>query len=414
MKKAWYILLQFELLLAGLFLIFIDHTSIGLVGLEMSENLRNMGLIPILSTGGYCFAVSGLATFVFPVRRFLSSNRITSYLIPAQLTAVFALLAMEIVLRIVLFTEPIARVNTNWFGELPADGTHFYWASEGFSITKYDGLPGEIHTPYTGGRNIVVLGDSLVEGLPTSDDQKIASELETMLRKDGECFDVHNLGRSGHSIADYTVNIPKYIHMYDPVVIAILLYETDFIESMDSSRDNYFTRDQTSRLETVSKFESIETPFRVSEPFLTLRPMLIISGYNRLSQMKQLAHKSSRVEEIPYQGMDEELGKMQLDALVEACDGIPLVLINFPYIPFAEGNEIRFHEEDYEKLNSIMASQSGFTYIDSMPVFRQHIESGQLPIGFINGPTFAWGHLNGFGSQVVARLLREEIKKVVE
>lgn len=414
MKKTWYVLLQFELFLIGFVLIFIDYISVVLIGYEMAAEFKKLGIFPVLSAGGYCFMALGLFSFLPAVERYLRSNRISSYLIPAHFMSILALMTMEVILHIAVFTEPIFRINTNWFGELPAQNTSFYWASEGFSITKYDGLPGEIHTPYTGGKKVVVLGDSFMEGLLTHDRQKIASVLETTLRQEGDLFDVHNLGRSGHSIADYAVNIPKYIHMYDPEVIAILLGESDFIEAMDSSRDNHFTRDDAGRLKTVSKYVSVEEPLIVSEPFFTLRPMLIVSGYNRFSQMKQLALKASRIEEAPYQGMDVELGKEQLNALVDASDGIPLILISYPYISFVDGNEIVFRAEAYEKFNAAMTPQTGFHYIDSVPHFRQYIKSGLLPVGFINGSTFAWGHLNAFGNEVIASLLADEIKRVVE
>jgi len=148
------------------------------------------------------------------------------------------LLMLEVFIRIFVIKSPYLHFISE-LGIVPLDYSVAVWGVEGYGVTHYL-ENGEIITPRDSGLSVVVLGDSYTEALQVHDDQKYVSVAENILHERGQEMNLHNLGASGRCIADYVFIAPFVNRTYSPEVIVLQVSETDFMESMDVSRQNYF------------------------------------------------------------------------------------------------------------------------------------------------------------------------------
>jgi lysophospholipase L1-like esterase len=149
------------------------------------------------------------------------------------------LLILEVFVRVFFIKSPYLHLIEG-LGVVPVDNSVSVWGVEGYGVTHYLGN-GEISTPQdSGGISVVVLGDSYTEALQVNDDQKFVSVSESILYERGLEINLHNLGASGRCIADYVYIAPFVQNTYSPDIIVFQISETDFMESMDISRQNFF------------------------------------------------------------------------------------------------------------------------------------------------------------------------------
>ncbi|MDO9300398.1 MAG: hypothetical protein Q7T89_03405, partial [Anaerolineales bacterium] len=111
------------------------------------------------------------------------------------------LLILEVVIRIFII-KPAYEHFVPGLGIVAVDNAVTVWGVEGYGVTHYLSN-GEISTPYQSEISVVVLGDSYTEAVQVNDDQKFVSVAENVLQERGLKMDLHNLGASGRSIADY-------------------------------------------------------------------------------------------------------------------------------------------------------------------------------------------------------------------
>src|SRR5512143_2260774 len=116
------------------------------------------------------------------------------------------LLILELVVRLFVIRLPYQR-DVPYRGYVPVDNSTAIWGIEGYGTTHYLSN-GEIATPDQTGTPVVILGDSFTEALQVNDKEKYVSVAETILHQRGIQADLHNLGASGRSLADYVYIAP--------------------------------------------------------------------------------------------------------------------------------------------------------------------------------------------------------------
>lgn len=409
--NIWLILFSIELLLAG----FLLCVKAIFTGLNIPINVNWSGYSSLFPAAGISLFLAGIVLIAIPkVNIYLRYNKISAYLIPMHIWCLFVLIGMELFLRVTVYSTPLFYRQTNWFGWIPATGSTTLWGTEGYAITQYDGLGWEIHTPFQDGDNIIILGDSITEGTQVSDDQKFASVAEIVLRRDGYALDVHNLGRSGYSMADYVSWMNAYQSLYHPKIIVVELQQDDFIESFHEDKFNYFIADNSNIVDIVHQTDLTGNYFIFNG--LTLgNPFLAFSmfGEQRIEQWNAgatVAHASS----IP-EAFDINLAKQQMDMLIKASNGTPLLLVLPPQAPCISGDRIIMNDPEQESLKGFLSNYyPQITLVDPLPEFQNLALSGYLPMGFFNSTLPGWGHLNPQGNRVLGELLAKTIEEVLK
>ena len=429
-KGFWLILFRGELVLWGLY--FCGKAFFTPVIFPLVVNWT--GKSPRFLSVGISLIMIGTVILAIPkMSYFLRNNKISVYLIPMHLWCLIVLIGMELILRVTVYSRPLLYRGSN-LGSVPVDGSLYLWGREGYAITQYDEPAGEIHTPFYGGDSIIILGDSITEGLQVPDNQKYASVTETVLRQDGYKVDVHNLGRSGEAMADYVSWMGVYLSLYHPKAIVVELQQNDFVESFQPVRTNYFLAENSIIIDIVHRNE-ITDDYRASN-FLDLgSPFFMFSefGEQRLAQMKsqvlplafpvfgaqsqaQLTPQaaSSSASSIPDE-FDTVLARQEMDLLIQTCRGVPLIVVTFPVeAPTIDGNQITMSDPEQESLKRFLSNYPQVTLVDPLPAFQSLVLSGYLPRGFINSTIPGWGHLNRRGNEALGNLLAKTIEEVLK
>lgn len=369
--------------------------------------------------------ISGLGLLIAAVlislpRIFDHPGRVTElesasrYLIQAPVWCLLSLLVIELALRVTVFNLPIYWNATNWAGDIPAPGSIMVWGREGFGITHYEKW-GEIHTPHQDDQenDVIVLGDSQTEALQVMDDIKFVSLAETTLREDGYDADLHNMGRSGLGLADHISWIPAYISIYQPKVIVVQLTMSDFLESFSEKQFNYFVAQDDKISELVHRYD-FSTGFkqRNRNKYIWNGFEIQELGYERWNLMQQPdplpADANTKVETL-----NTALAAQQMQMLINACDGIPLVVVLLPSAPYLSGGELEITDAAHTHLKELMQQYPEVNLVDPLPQFQKLASSGSLPRGFFN-TTPGVGHLNQYGHEIVGQLLAKTIEQILK
>jgi hypothetical protein len=414
MNKVWLKIFRMEILFAGIFLCGKALVSVN-IGIDYSVNFKMIRITPLLLTAGICLLLVGIVFLSIPkVNNYLKTNKIFTYIIPMHIWIFLVLIGMELVLRVTVYNQPFGIVKTNWFGWVSPKSSFYVWGKEGFAITYYDGPPGEISTPFQGGDNIILLGDSFTEGLQVSNDNKFASVAEIVLREDGFNIDLHNLGRSGKALADYVYEIPGFQLFYHPIAIVIQLSESDFLESFNMSKANYFIRENSKIIDVFNK-NKFNDNFIVSDVISNNFRLMLWEQYgkSRYDQMMKKPSPETDVSSAP-EAFNISLAKQQMDLLIKASNGTPLIFVLIPHAPYISGDQIKMDDSKHENLKGFLSSYPQFILVDPLPEFQNLTSSGILPMGFINSPTPGWGHLNQMGNEVLGKLLAKRIEESLQ
>ncbi len=344
-------------------------------------------------------------------------ERFSRYLIQAPVWCLLSLLIIELALRGTVFNLPFYWNATNWAGDIPAPGSTILWGKEGYGITQYEKW-GEIRTPYQDDKfenDVIVLGDSLTEAWHVVDEVKFSSHAETILRQDGYAADLHNLGRSGLAMADYVSWLPDYIALYQPRVIVVQLTRGDFTESFDVDQFNYFIAQDNKITDLFQRYD-FSTGFkqRARREYHWDGFEIQQLGDERWRFMQRTGQTPANPDlNAGMQALLPELVGQQMEMLISACDGIPLVVVLLPSVPSISGNEIKTTDPAHEQLKMLIQNESAVTVVDPLPEFQQLASSGHLPRGFFN-TTPGKGHLNQYGHEIVGQLLADAIEQILK
>lgn len=415
--KVWLGIFRFELILAGIFLFgqtlfkLQYRTDTG-VALLAKAGLK-WNTIHVLQLGaGISLVAIGIILIGLPrVKSFIRSNKITSYLIPMQIWLILALICMEVILRASIYRRPIFYIWSSWSGSIPAAGTTFRWEKEGYALTHYVS-PGEIYTPFGGKNEIVLLGDSLLEGLQVADQRKFASVAETVLHKEGYDLDLHNLGRSGSTMADYVSFMPIYRKRFKPMVIVIQLTYTDFVESFKKNKLNYFVLENSKIVNVVHRYDPDGEV--ILNPVRSLNSKLMLSefGQTRFDLMTNASAAEIDDDSAPGE-FDEGLAAQQMELLIKKSRGIPIILVALPSMPTISNGQVVMEDPRHERLLNFLKNYPEIIVVDPLPKFQELTLTGFLPKGFMNSTVPGAGHLNNLGHKIVGELIAEAIKETL-
>jgi hypothetical protein len=408
-NQIWSFVLRLILFLTGLY--FCTSSVFDHQGAGSSKRILLLAL-------GFIFLIAGVlislpVIFNHP-NRAAKLESISRYLVQAPLWCLLSLLVVELALRITVFNLPVYWNATNWAGDIPAPGSIMVWGREGFGITHYEKW-GEIYTPHQDDQenDVLVLGDSQTEALQVMDDVKFVSLAETTLLQDGYDADLHNMGRSGLGLADHVSWIPAYINLYQPKVIVVQLTISDFVESFSEEQFNYFVAQDNTISELVHRYD-FSTGFKQRNRNKYIWNGFVIQelGYERWNLMQQ-PDLPSLDTNTKKEAWNADLIARQMEMLIEACNGIPLVVILLPSAPYPSGAELETMDPAHTQLKELIQHYPEVNLVDPLPQFQQLASSGSLPRGFFN-TTPGVGHLNQHGHEIVGQLLAETIEQILK
>lgn len=343
---------------------------------------------------------------------------LTKYFLKTGAIGVSALLVIEIVLRLWIWSPWPHFVVSKDMGRVVDKGTSIVRTNEGWGYTNYSEI-GEVYTPYNSGPNIVVLGDSFTEATQVNDDAKYVSVAETLLGEDGKTFNLHNFGQGGLSIPDYVSRANFIKEHYSPVAIVIQINEDDFEESF-SPRGNlfYFVVASNSLIEVKRDLEP-ESDRAFKSAWLRQSSALINYGITRFHEIQgglseDKNNISTESKGKSYQDTDfERQVSLALKALHDAYSDIPIILILLPNGPLIKNGRIELESDTrYSTIVSAAKESGWFHIVDPLDAFTKMAKEYQLPRGFANTIP-GLGHLNAKGHRALAELLAEAIKETI-
>jgi len=303
-------------------------------------------------------------------------------------------------------------------GKVPMRGTHVLWGTEGYGRTAYSGN-GEIATPFTGRPSVVVIGDSHTEALQVDDAAKFVSVAETELRRRGQVFDLHNLGFSGGTIADYVRLGPAVMSRYRPVAVVIQLSPEDFgAETFEADHLNRFEKESDGALRLVHRDLGVGSPSlgaRVKHAFALVN----YSELRFLRIAERRAHAASapgaESDAAPAQALQWDTVPRELGLLRQAYPDVPVILLLLPFVPRVQTGTVITDDPDYQRLlatiRSTIHGYSGWQVLDPLSAFQSLAERRMLPRGFANSRP-GTGHLNTIGHRVVGHLLADALSAI--
>jgi hypothetical protein len=315
------------------------------------------------------------------------------------------LLILEVVIRVFII-KPAYEHFVPGLGIVAVDNAVTVWGVEGYGVTHYLSN-GEISTPHQSEISVVVLGDSYTEAVQVNDDQKFVSVAENILQERGLKMDLHNLGASGRSIADYVYIAPFVRTMYSPDIVVVQLAKNDFIESFDSSHQNFFVRSGAS-IELIHN----EDYFRVDP---NLRNMVSSTGLGSLAFYKLAPFvKEQRLRLAKAAGQNQVEGQvtapdglnsseigMQINLLKKAYPDSQVAFLVIPDISIVQGVELVLSSESddllVEAMNEFLDPPLLYPRDEFVELYTTH---QKFPRGFSNTlPNY--GHLNSDGNFAV-------------
>lgn len=329
--------------------------------------------------------------------------------VKAGLWTLLALAGVEMFLRIALYSPGITYVVDPDLGKTPTAGNVVVWGVEGHGVTHYVAT-GEIATPYTGGRNVVVLGDSHTEAFQVDDGRNYVSVAERLLREHGLEMDLHNLGFSGATLADFVSMAPVVRRRYAPELVVVQIGQSDFgSEGFDTTRMNHFVLHGDS-------LQLVRTPPVDSAPaqgrWLRRRLALVNYGYFRYDKIHAkiaaghaAGGDAARVARMP----DTTL--LQLQALRDAYAGLRVMVLVLPDVPKISEHQIVSDDAEYAALVETVRGVSTWAVVDPLSGFRSLAAQRRLPRGFANTLP-GDGHLNADGHAVIGARLAAQIESL--
>jgi lysophospholipase L1-like esterase len=348
---------------------------------------------------------------------YLRKNSVFSFFIKFSAWLFIFLLILEVFIRVFVIKTPFQHFVPD-LGYVPLDNSVSVWGVEGYGVTHYLSN-GEISTPHQSETSVVVLGDSFTEALQVSNDQKFVSVAEDILHERGLKMDLHNLGASGRSIADYVYMAPFVRATYSPEIVVVQLSEADFTESFELSRQNFFARSGAS-IELIHNkdYYSIDQ---------NLRNMISSTGLGSLAiykltpvvkeQRLRLAKAAGQDQFAAAQltaadGLNSNEIKMQINLLKEAYPDSQVLFLVIPNIPTLQGVDLALKSESDALLVETMNEFSDPPLLYPRDEFAElYTAHKKFPRGFSNTlPNY--GHLNSDGHFAVGAALADYLEGI--
>ncbi|MEW5939057.1 MAG: hypothetical protein AB1750_05305, partial [Chloroflexota bacterium] len=335
-----------------------------------------------------------------------------SYWGKAALWLLASMLLFELGLRTLVIKPPLEIFKPEW-GLVPQDNAYEVVGYEGYAVTRY-AANGEVRSPYSGGRSVVVLGDSTTKGAEVSDAEKYVNRAEEILRARGIEADLHNLGVAERSIADSVYQAPAVNAAYAPEIVVVQANLNAFEISLEGDRVNHF----------VVKDGALQLVHRDSTPNVARHNFVASSGLLSFIAYRWLFVRASMVAAYPPLFPNEPPDDSvviknqsqvfaQLDALRAAYPNSKIVFLVISQVPKVPLDRTRLPEWSSHEDDLLVAGLSQLpwlTVVYPSRAFEQRFNLDySLPRGFLNSPPNL-GHLNNVGNEVVANVLADALE----
>ncbi len=335
----------------------------------------------------------------------------------AALWVLLCLIVLELFVRFFIIQIP-PKQYVEGLGVVPADHSRKIWGLEGFGITHYL-VQGEVYTPRQTGGSVVVFGDSYTEAYQVNDADKYVSVAEEALWANGMQINLHNIGYSDRSVADYIYAAPHILQTYDPEVVVVQLNIYNFAASLFTSRPNYLLEQDAS---LVLKHDPEVPDLRLQQ---VVRQFGLLSFlYYRFDAVNKnlLRYVNSLRAPVPAgaasagieQYDDVENLKQQLRLLQDAYRETSLVILVIPSLPMItrDGSMVWSEEKDDLLLGAM--AEEGISYVYPREAFISLYEDERkFPRGFFNTPS-NYGHLNADGNRALGIALANYLGGVLK
>jgi hypothetical protein len=337
------------------------------------------------------------------------------YLMQAALYVLACLIVLELFVRFFIIQIP-PKQYVDGLGVVPGDHSRKVWGLEGFGVTHYL-AQGEVYTPRQTGRSVVIFGDSYTEAYQVSDADKYVSVAEEALWSNGQQVDLHNIGYSDRSVADYIYAAPHILQTYDPEVVVIQLNIYNFAASLFPSRQNYLSQqDATLVLNHDSaipdlRFQRVARQFGLLS-FLSYRFDAVNKSLVRYVNSFRTPAGTAPTGLEQYE--DVENLKQQLGLLRDAYQETTLVILVIPSLPVIahDGSVIWSEEKDELLLDAMVAEGISFIYPREAFVSLYEDEK-KFSRGFFN-TSLNYGHLNVDGNHALGVALADYLDGVLK
>jgi len=347
----------------------------------------------------------------------------TRYILLSIVWILVVVLTFEVFLRIFFYKSPTTYVNYPEWGERPAKGSVLVSGHEGFGIVNFSD-DGEIATPYSGGKSILVLGDSYTAAIQVNDEDNFVSIAESFLRDKSFMVDLHNLGYEEQSLPDYIYSANFLLERYTPeiLVMQITKYDFEYAESFNPDRKNHFKFNQEESLEVVHNPEPNQKN-RLLSMLLAIkrRSSLLGMGYNRLYLFQNLRKQEKLASAAPQEPNIKQEGdtagnqdylKLQFQALRTAYPDIPVIFVLI-HSPKIGQNGILTYDPAFDDIIEIINNNPDYHLVDPQAEFIRLFYSGKYALGFVNTRPM-YGHLNVNGHMELGKLLAEKIETIMQ
>lgn len=341
------------------------------------------------------------------------------------------LLVFELVIRSSVMRLPPFEYKSEW-GLVPAENSSSVQGREGYGVLHYLS-DGEIRTPYQGGTSVVILGDSTVQAAQVDDTENFVSLTESELRARGYNVDMHNLGGSERTIADYVFMAPAVHEHFTPQVLIVQVSPASFSLSFYTVKENYFLLNEDDSLKLIHN--------NSGKDGLALRNILFSSGLISFLDFRwqvasaDMKQEASRIrfgsggeavttaqrnpeEDIAGSEMESRARVLLLvEELEQAYPDTRIVFLVIPYMPTIEpglSQRILWGSDESRQLATLLDAVDGVYLVYVQKAFREYYHQYLvLPRGSFNS-LFNFGHLNQYGHKAVAQTLADELEKILK
>jgi len=290
------------------------------------------------------------------------------------------------------------------------------WRSEGWGNThvgKHGFIKGEDQLALSPVPKFILWGDSHVEALQVSDDEKITPQYNRMAG--GSPYSGISCGKGGRSVADYYFLLAKYEKAFPNIKGHVLLLGglADVSPNRTSGNKSRFLCDPW-RLEQGSDAPNA-TGLKYGPILKSLRAEVFYNTYRDLKKYElQLlpGRGDEALAESPrkHDSCDIEEGwKYLLRRLKNQTEGFLVFLYCPVNVPVMEGGLILRNNPESALLELFkrLCREEGIGFVDMGPPFDELYEKERaFPRGFFNMPP-SKGHFNARGQRLIAQALYE-------